>query len=165
MSETHKIYNTSDFGIQGYSLIFNDSELNKYDGCAIYVMDEFLISSRVLIEGNFKAVSITSQKNSKLIDVLATYRCFASSKVTFIDNLNMILQRSLVDQNRLYIFTGDINIDLLDTDSVDTNNYISMLQRHGLVSFVTKPTRKEGNSRSCLDHFFIKCKGSFFFKY
>lgn len=161
MSETHRIYNTSDFNIPGYSAVFNESSLNKCDGCLIYVKQEFFRSSQLFIEGNLKIISITIQKNNKQIDVLATYRGFAISKEDFLNQLNTVLQRNLEDQDRIYIFTGDINIDLLDSDAENTNNYITMMQSHGFMSIVNKATRKTKDSQTCLDHFFIKCKNCF----
>ncbi len=57
------------------------------------------------------------------------------------------------------IFTGDINIDILDQgkNQVLRNDYLNMLSSHGFNSFINCTTRR-GNGEekeSCLDHIFI----------
>lgn len=158
MSESYKVYDKNDFNIPGFSIFFNESVLNRSDGCVIYVRQEYLICDRLLVHNDLKLISVTLQKNNKIVDILATYRGFATTKESFIDNLNAIMQSRLNDPNRMCIFTGDINIDLLDIESIHTINYITLMQGHGFVSLVNKPTRKYGHARSCLDHLFIKCK-------
>lgn len=64
----------------------------------------------------------------------------------------------------MYIFAGDINIDLLDTDVDSTNDYLTVMQRYGFFSGINKATRKVDNSGTCLDHYFIKCNNNLFQK-
>nr|CAI5855259.1 unnamed protein product [Callosobruchus analis] len=162
MSETHFIHNTNDFGIPGYVNFFNESKLNKCDGCAIYVKNNWFVSYHVLVENTLRINKILLEKNGKQVEVLATYRGFGETKETFINNLNNILEKESSGHNKIQIFTGDINIDLLSLEEETTNNYLSLMQRHGFVSIINKPTRKTNNTKSCLDHFFVKCKNSDF---
>nr|CAI5821764.1 unnamed protein product [Callosobruchus analis] len=162
MSETHFIHNTNDFGIPGYVNFFNESKLNKCDGCAIYVKNNWFVSYHVLVENTLRINKILLEKNGKQVEVLATYRGFGETKETFINNLNSILEKESSGHNKIQIFTGDINIDLLSLEEETTNNYLSLMQRHGFVSIINKPTRKTNNTKSCLDHFFVKCKNSEF---
>lgn len=88
------------------------------------------------------------------MEILATYRGFATTREEFIGNLNKIVESNANDPNRVYVFAGDINIDLLDTDSRNTIHYITMMGSSGFVSIVNSATRKVSNSKSCLDHKF-----------
>ena len=37
-----------------------------------------------------------------------------------------------------------------------------MMQSHGFVSMINKPTRRTVTSASCLDHYFVKCREKYF---
>ena len=67
-------------------------------------------------------------------------------------------------KNTNYIWVGDININLLDTKSEVTSDYITLLHRYGFFSTVNKVTRQQGNSATCIDHYFVKCKSDLFNK-
>lgn len=162
MSETHKVYNVNDFSIPGFCMFFNESSLNKCDGCVIYVKQEYHINHQVLVEKDLRVIKITVQKKQNVVDVLATYRCFASTKEEFVENLDTILQHQNKDKNRLQVFVGDINIDILATEADITNLYITMMQSNGFVSMINKATRVSGESQTCLDHYFVKCSDSLF---
>ena len=56
------------------------------------------------------------------------------------------------------IFTGDININILDEENPVTNSYLNILVSLGFKYFINKPTRIQNNSESCIDHIFIKSK-------
>lgn len=55
-----------------------------------------------------------------------------------------------------------MNIDLLGMETEATNYYITTLQMYGFISVINKHTRKVGDSKSCLDHYFIKGQETFF---
>ena len=60
------------------------------------------------------------------------------------------------------IIIGDINIDLL-CDNIKTQEYLNILNEKGFVSLINDiPTRIQENSRSCLDHIFIRVNNSTF---
>lgn len=162
MSETHYIYNCPDFNIPGYNIIFNESNLNRCDGCVVYVKQDLFLGHEILVEEQLRIIKVTLQKNNLLVNILATYKGFGLTKESFIYNLDSVMQRVINDQNQIYIFTGDTNIDLLKVEEDMTNNYLTMMQSHGFVSKINKPTRKTADSISCLDHYFVKCCETYF---
>lgn len=56
----------------------------------------------------------------------------------FIENVKWIAQDSLVDKNRMHIFRGDINIDLLDLNSASIN--IAIPHSYEFTSMINKVT-------------------------
>ena len=54
------------------------------------------------------------------------------------------------------IFTGDININLLNIDGAITTDYISSTMSHGFVPYVTRPTRITEFTATLIDHMFVK---------
>lgn len=56
-----------------------------------------------------------------------------------------------------HIVVGDINFDIL-SNKHEAQEYLNILSENGYVSCVNAYTRVVGNSRSCLDHFFVKSR-------
>ena len=50
MSETHYIYDCTDFNIPGYSIIFNESNRNRCDGCIMYIKPDIFLGHEILME-------------------------------------------------------------------------------------------------------------------
>lgn len=53
------------------------------------------------------------------------------------------------------MFVGDININIFDNNDF-VHNYLNIMGENGLTSAINTFTRVEGESRSCIDHLFIK---------
>ena len=164
MSETHTVYNIEDFNLHGYKMLFNDGTLNRCDGCAVYVKQEYYLKNQLIVENNLKIIKVTITKNNQTVDVLATYKGFALTKEEFIESLNTILQRLTIDRTLMQILVGDMNINLLDTNASTTIEYLTMLQGYGFFSTINKSTRKSDHTETCLDHCFVRCKNNLFEK-
>lgn len=163
MSETHAVGDVSDFGINGYYTICNESKINRCDGCMVYVREEILQEYKVIEANIVKCIKVSICKNNVLADVLGYYRCHSINVDAFVDDLESILTQGIgtTDQNKICIFAGDININILNKNLSNTvNNYITLLNSFGFVSLINKPTRVQGNSKTCLDHIFVRCKDS-----
>ena len=70
----------------------------------------------------------------------------------------IVLTNKIRSNCDIEIFTGDININLLNTDNVIVGSYIDCLSEIGYSSVINKATRVVNDSSSCIDHFFIKHK-------
>jgi hypothetical protein len=55
------------------------------------------------------------------------------------------------------IVTGDINLCILK-QTANVDEYKMIMSSHGLDQLISAPTRKFANSRSCLDHIYLRCK-------
>ncbi|KAL4714652.1 hypothetical protein ACJJTC_004642 [Scirpophaga incertulas] len=83
------------------------------------------------------------------IDSIPDIECF---EIIEADSFNTITLKALENRHCI-IVAGDINIDILSPES---NDYLCLNSEHGLEPAITKPTRLN----ACLDHIFIKTKGS-----
>ena len=164
MSETHIVHNIDDFNIQGYLSFYNNSSLTKFDGCMVYVKQQLFLSYSTVVVNDLKCAQVSLCKNGVLFDILGTYRSPSTDVVDFLNNLKTILEDNTKDSKKNYVWVGDINIDLLDTRSEVTGDYITLLHRYGFFSVINKVTRQQGNSATCIDHYFVKCKNELFNK-
>ena len=55
---------------------------------------------------------------------------------------------------QIEIFTGDINIDIMNNYDNDSNNYRAMMNSIGFTSLINATTRCD--SRTCIDHIFLR---------
>lgn len=56
------------------------------------------------------------------------------------------------------IFVGDINININNSDLEYAQEYLNIMSEQGFISFINENTREEGNTKTCIDHIFIKTK-------
>mgnify|MGYP000647982336 CR=1 FL=1 len=59
ISETHFIYDRTDFNIPGYSIIFNESKLNRCNGCIMYIKQDIFLGHEILMEEQLKVIKVT----------------------------------------------------------------------------------------------------------
>ena len=91
--------------------------------------------------------------------VLGIYRPPRGSIETFLILLENLLSSEIL-RNKFIVFTGDINIDLLNYSANNTLDYLNCLQSFHMLPIINKITRVsnvENNliSGSILDHIFI----------
>jgi len=53
------------------------------------------------------------------------------------------------------IFAGDININILETNSRIVNEYLAIAGRNGFTSYINGPTRVTEITSTCIDHYFV----------
>lgn len=135
--------------IDGYNMHFTKKSYNQNDGVIMYIKADIdaTVTEIDLENSNCLAARIGNTT------VLGIYRphCFENPQ-TFIDSLDRNLTTI---RSRNVVLTGDINIDLLQTNDKYTMDYTEILASHGLVPAVTIPT----HGRTCLDHVMIKLAG------
>ena len=92
------------------------------------------------------------RKNS-IIGVIYRSPSFPSIQ-DFNDTLSQLLDRITLE-NKNIILTGDINIDLLKSNSNRlATNYLDMMMSHNLIPCITLPTRITQSTASLIDHIF-----------
>jgi len=67
----------------------------------------------------------------------------------------MELSQLVAELSNNVIYIGDINISLLDENTV-TQSYNNILNSNGFVSLINKATRITANSQTNIDHIFIR---------
>lgn len=149
------------FNLEGYNIYYNEADTNQNDGVIMYIKKEIKSkrSIHLLPEINNKILKIEFTINKKLIFISAIYRPPSTDVKKFNFHLNDYLksiERKGIDY---YLLVGDINIDILNNDK-NSDDYLNILSEYDYLSYINKPTRIDGNSSSCIDHIFLKCKNS-----
>lgn len=154
LSETWNVDAVSDFNIPNFTIYYNESKYNQNDGVILYIKNN--ISANVvnvsLTETNLLRFSVEINKIS--LGFVASYRPPSTNMGNYITELGQFITD--LHKNTIEIFLGDININLLDTDSIEVNNYINMLTENGYISYINSCTRVTETSQSIIDHIFIR---------
>nr|CAI5858961.1 unnamed protein product [Callosobruchus analis] len=90
------------------------------------------------------------------IGLTGYYRPPSFNTLEYLGDLEQYLQQ--VDLVDLEIFTGDMNIDLLNDESSETNSYLDILSSYGFASYINKAIRETTTSKSDIDHIFVRKK-------
>lgn len=109
------------------------------------------------LDGEFMLVKLKRCKNIKKTMILCnTYRSPSRSPENFIDRLETLLQGLNRHKNKLILFTGDFNIDLLRYDNdINCQKLIEVMGSHGFIQTVSRPTRITDHSATLIDHVYI----------
>src|SRR5436190_9894698 len=125
----------------------------RNDGVLAYAGQSVnVLSCREEELGDVYGLSVDFTFHNKKFDLLAVYRTHNSD----LDNLTDALSNyyTNVDRGKSYIFIGDVNADLINTNN-KTERYLDAMAAAGLMCGVSEPTRVAGDTRTCLDHVFI----------
>lgn len=154
-SETRLLVNPNVFDIQGYVTLYSESKVNQNDGTVAYIKDTIKHDTKLVKIGQCQAIEINIKKicNTNL-KILAMYRPPSTDVNLFLDGLSEYMTVN-DNSNDNFIFIGDINIDI-SSDSSIAEKYKNILESEGCLSVINKPTRIQGNSKTTIDHIFIK---------
>lgn len=154
LTETWQLSNTN-FQIQNYNLYYNSGKINQNDGVVVYIRSDLVPKVNLITLNEITFSKIQFSKYNKSFNILACYRPPSTNPQLFLNDLEILLNDSNYDVN---IFAGDINFDITDKKHTETNEYINLLCENGFYPKINKPTRIFENSKSCLDHFFLKTR-------
>ncbi|KAJ8970980.1 hypothetical protein NQ317_003851 [Molorchus minor] len=150
-TETWQIPNIKLIQLEEYTTIYNEASYNQCDGTIIFIRNNI-----EHVDFNFQKISdislinLTFCLNNKLCNIYAMYRPPSTNINDYIDALEIYLQH----QNLNY----DHNIF---EKSLESENYLNTLAEFGFHPVINDYTRIQGDSKSCLDHIFIRSKGDF----
>ena len=156
LSETNNVIHLSNFNINNYHIVYNESTLNKCDGCIAYIKNEIFVDTTVININNHKFLRTIVSKNNVSVGVTSIYRLCSLPVDEFLSDLDMMLNQLKLGYCNIEIFTGDLNINLLDLANINVNRYLNSLSANGFYSLINIPTRVDKSSSSCLDHFFVR---------
>lgn len=160
LSETWVITNTSPFNLPNYTLVYNSGDINKNDGLVIYIKSELNFSWKITKIDRVNAITLLLNKHDKKISILALYRPPSIDLRTFLFYLQKHFEES--DFSGCYrILVGDLNINILRQDEL-VSEYLNMMASYGYRPTINKPTRVQGESKTCIDHIFLKTSESNF---
>lgn len=142
--------------IKGYTPVHCHRKIQNSGGVSIYVKNSLdfrplphLTHSNSTIE----SLSIEISINNKLITVIGIYRPHSDTIENFQAALNNILQDDALS-NKSVCVTGDFNINLLNSDNNNVNNFINSMHANHFITHITKPTRfsdRQNDRPSLLD--------------
>lgn len=156
LTETRNDFDLNLFHKSGYNMIFNFANLNKCDGTVVYLKQSFSHTYKIIEIYQTKAIELNIQKENKTIKITALYRSPSTDSKEFIGELERYLNDSS-DNSDVHIIVGDINIDILRDETI-TDEYFNVLSEFNFTSTINEYTRIQNNTKTCIDHIFIKMK-------
>ena len=106
--------------------------------------------------GEFLFLEIVRTNNKNII-IGNTYRSPSNTAnpQNYVDNLEKKLNLLDKHKNKIIVFLGDTNLDLLKYDSDEAvRRYFDLLQEHGFAPLISRPTRITSHSATLIDHIF-----------
>jgi hypothetical protein len=138
--------------LDGYSVFKTEERINQNDGLVVYVSDSLNACVDQVQVGDVYGLTVDFKIGSKMFSLLTVYRSHDSSLECFTSHLKIFYEN--LKRNTSYLFIGDTNVNLMvGSDRVE--KYLDVLYEAGFVSAISKPTREDGGSRSCIDHVFV----------
>jgi hypothetical protein len=153
------------YDLKDYTTFHAPSVVTEADGVTIFCHKKL----NNLIVKNFSQIKTLKSGNVSILnfvlhgetyDLISVYRSPSSCPQMFIENLEYLLNNpELRNKSSTVIIIGDINIDISSNSRV-SNNYLNVLYSNGFHSYVNIPTRVTENSKTCIDHCFIRLKNN-----
>jgi len=145
------------YKLPGFSEISKPREIGRGGGIIIYYRSSFNI--KVQDTSFLSAETLQIKINNELL-ILAIYRPPSKSKSEFLQQLNNHLALLEKTEQKDILILGDININLLDKEDIQVENYQNKMSENGYESCIFSPTREEFRQdsfkSSLLDHVFHK---------
>jgi len=139
--------------LEGCKTMVSSKGRTRNDGLVMFIREGVNVSSWKEEElGDVFGMSVELTYCNRKCNLLTIYRTHDSD----LDNLTNALSQyySSMDRGKSYIFVGDVNADILNTDN-KTERYLDVMYEANFMCGVNEPTRVAGDSRTCIDHLFI----------
>lgn len=154
LTETWNISNLDLYSIPGYNSFYSHGKYNQNDGVVVFVRDGINATFKNIIFTQNTFTILNFEINSIPFCIVSAYRLPSTGSVQFVGELQNILES--FDRNKVCVFTGDINIDILDTQNGVTSEYLNIMADNGYLSYINKPTRVTLTSQTTVDHIFVR---------
>lgn len=144
-----------DSGVQlgGYRVFKTLKGANRNDGVFVYVSERVNVSAREVELGGVHGLCFDLTYLNKQFNLLTVYRTHDCDLDNFTAALNQ--HYSKLSSNKSYLLIGDVNANLLATDN-KTERYLDVLYEAGFMCGINSPTREVGDSKTIIDHIFIR---------
>ena len=144
----------------GYLHTFRDGR--RGGGVSIFCTDMFNmteITSLSFCKEDIETCVAMVTKQSDFLIIIGVYRPPTGSVEFFLSELETIMLNPIL-RNKLIILAGDMNLNLMNYENANVNNYISCLNSYQFLPVISKPTRFAHNdpsiNPSTLDHICLK---------
>lgn len=159
ISETKLSNNThSNVDLPNYNFIRHDS-ITQAGGVGLYInnnVDYRIRDDLSLNNNNYENlwIEVTTSNREKNLILGIIYRHPHTNFSNFNDSLSETLN-TITNENKQIIIMGDINIDLIKSDSHQpTGDYVDMLFSNFCFPVITKPTRITYHTHTLIDHIY-----------
>jgi len=161
LTETWFKDDTDTVEIDGYTGLHTIRREGRGGGVSVYTSNKFCavkIDDCSVCDKTVESCAVRISIGSESYFVLAIYRPHSDTILNFGNRLDEMLQGSNLGNSKT-VLTGDLNINLLNEECVDTCSFITMLQTMNFLPAITKPTRFPSGDVHCqpttLDHIWI----------
>ncbi|KAK9888907.1 hypothetical protein WA026_001128 [Henosepilachna vigintioctopunctata] len=139
-----------------FEVLYNEGRANKNDGVVVLVREGINYDYKIVnLNDGMKLLQEILNVEKKTLPISAVYRLHGSCPYEFCEHLKSHLGTVNSD---IQILIGDMNINLMDERSEVVQYYLNVLTEMGYKSYINAFTRVERNSKSCIDHVFIKTR-------
>lgn len=153
-SEEAELYN-----IEGYNSFHCCNDEYRAGGVSCYVSNKYTVTKLNINLVTADTLFLKINFGCTFLNLICVYRLHSHTVLEFIEEMASKLSHVA----NYSILMGDINLDL-GSESQSTNNYLTMLSSFGFTQLVDKPTRITTQSRSCLDHIFVRHRNMALFR-
>lgn len=137
--------------IEGYSLIRNDRTGKRGGGVCFYIKNNLKFNVIVCEQSDFlEHIWIEFNLHKKIYIFGNIYRPPNNGCARFLNELEDTLIRIFSEYDSI-LCMGDMNINLLDYDSSNTSDLLSVFNTFSLEQIIKEPTRISGNSMTLID--------------
>lgn len=148
------------YKIPGFAQLAQHRETGRGGGIAIYFKGAFNVKVQDTL---FSSAETLQLKINEELHLLAIYKPPNTSKKTLIDEIDKHLKK-FASCGRDFLIVGDINMNLLDLNDKNIDNYENSMSEFGFDRCIFSPTREEFSggrfSSTLIDHVYHK-----FFKF
>ena len=141
------------YEIEGYKAHFYCRPDKRAGGLAVYLSHDVIAHYSSIFSLHADFLKITCVIDDFKYEILAIYRYHDGDLKLFTNELNNIIETI---NYKDIIVLGDININLADLNTAEQNAYLDNLLANGFVSFMNLPTRVTSQSKTCIDHIFVR---------
>ena len=144
--------------------LFCDLSKSKKGGAGILVksdrFDEIETNDNKVIVNckcsncKIESIFLNLKYDKNNITIGSVYRHPSGNVQHFNESLNKCINK--LNTNNMLVIGGDINIDLLKTNTIMTQNYLDTMLSNNLIPNILIPTRFSDNSTTLIDHIFTR---------
>ena len=139
--------------LDSHNMIATNISSNK-GGVCLFVSKMYeikVIKDLCMKKEHIETIFAECRINSKLLTLGVVYHRPGTSLVSFLDDLEFILDRV----RSQCVLMGDLNINILNENDVNISSFINSLKEYSFVPMITKPTRVTRTSATLLDHIWV----------